>query len=298
MSTSRFERASVHQYICDYLIMAHLFIDQSAYLSFKAAYDASADTSGTASSAIVAHYDTMMAAMTKSGMVQELLLPPHVVGVHPANRGGKLMSAPAMMARGARIFGVGMSKALCGPSKCVCMEDPPTSTATFDRMVKTHASNTHMFAAPSRMIRYGSLGGSHLNQFLTCVNAMTHTNEPILQKKSEPVIDKDRLFHADPVLAEACTQGLRWSVIHHSMGTAFPYLADMVQKALNTEHHIGSGETWEQVLFSCAVQAKLHTRTSHGKLNIDWQAVSKVITKSQPACIADLQRESVNIDMK
>ena len=87
--------------------MAHLFKDNDTYERFKRAYDDSADISDGAASNIVANYDQMMSCMTESGMVQELLLPPHVVGVHVANRGGKMMSGAAMMARGARIVTVG-----------------------------------------------------------------------------------------------------------------------------------------------------------------------------------------------
>ena len=103
--------------ICTFASMAHLFKDIETYERFKKAYDAVADTGADAASNIVSMYDIMMECMTVSGMVQVLLLPPHVVGVHPQNRGGQLMSATAMMARGARIITVGTSKQLCGPSK-------------------------------------------------------------------------------------------------------------------------------------------------------------------------------------
>ena len=160
-----------------------------------------------------------------------------------------------------------------------------------------------MFAQPSKLIRYGTLGGSHLNEFIKAINAMCPTNEASIQRTATnpgeaSVIDKDRLFHEDPVLAEICTHGLRWSVIHHSMGTTFPMLANMVQKALNTEHHISQGETWEQVLYQAAKLAKSHVKTSaHGSPKIEWDGVSKAITKSVPSCAYDLQRWSVIMGM-
>ena len=283
---------------CRHSAMAHLFKDNDTYERFKRAYDASADISDGAASNIVANYDQMMSCMTESGMVQELLLPPHVVGVHVANRGGKMMSGAAMMARGARIVTVGTSKALCGPSRCVCMEDPPNSTITYDRMVQTAAS-CPMFAKPSKLIKYGSLGGSHLNAFLNSVNAMCPTTESVLQQTFTDVgatspIDKARIFNSDRVLADICTQGLRWSVVHHSMGTTFPMLADMIQKALNTEHHIGQGETWEQILYQAATIAKHHIKSSTGAPSqVNWDAVAKAITKSVPSCAYDLQHSSI-----
>ena len=282
--------------------MAHLFKDASTYERFKRSYDAIADTSANANMNIVSHYDCMMECMKSSGQVQELLLPPHVLGVHPANRGGKMMSASAFMARGARIVQVGTSKQSCGPSRCVAMEDAPTSTATYDRMLATSATSS-MFSRPSKNTRYGTLGGSHLNEFLKAINDMCPTNESCLQRAAidpgvSSCIDKDRLFHEDPVLADICTHGLRWSIIHHAMGTTFPMLASMVQKALNTEHHIGQGETWEQVLYQAAKLAASHVKQSkEGIPDIEWSSVKTAILKSCPTCSYDLQRRSIIMDI-
>ena len=70
-------------------------------------------------------------------------------------------------------------------------------------------------------------------------------------------------------------------------------LASMVQKALNTEHHIGQGETWEQVLYQAAKLAASHVKTSKdGILDIEWNNVSKVMLKSATTCSFDLQRWS------
>ena len=140
------------------LTMAHLFKNTECYASFKAAYDKSASAEGHAH--IVRNYDVMMQSMRTSGLLQELVLPPHHVGVHVMNRGGKLMSGQAMMAKGRKIISVGTSRNLCGPDKCVCMEDPPGSEVTYKRMVQT-AEGCNMFATPSKHIRYGSLGAGH-----------------------------------------------------------------------------------------------------------------------------------------
>ena len=94
--------------------MAHLFKDAPTYERFKRSYDAIADTSSTTNMNIVGYYDCMMDCMKSSGQVQEHLLPRHVLGVHPTNRSGKMMSAHACMARDARSVQVGTSKQLCG----------------------------------------------------------------------------------------------------------------------------------------------------------------------------------------
>ena len=82
------------------------------------------------------------------------------------------------------------------------------------------------------------------------------------------------------------------------MGTTFPMLANMVQKALNAEHHIAQGETWDQVLHQCATLAKNHVKTdTSGMTKIDWDRVSNDILKSVPSCAYDLQRWSVSMGM-
>ena len=70
-------------------------------------------------------------------------------------------------------------------------------------------------------------------------------------------------------------------------------LADMIQKALNTEHHIGSGETWTQVLHQVAMLAKTNIKTSPTGTMVNWDAVKKAILKSVPTCAYDLQRWSI-----
>ena len=72
----------------------------------------------------------------------------------------------------------------------------------------------------------------------------------------------------------------------------------VVQKALNTEHHIGQGETWEQVLYQAAKLAASHVKPSNdGVPDIDWNSVKTAILKSCPTCAYDLQRWSVVMDI-
>ena len=128
------------------------------------------------------------------------------------------MSGKAMMAKGRKITTVGFSRNLCGPDRCVCMEDPPGSQETYRRMLATTAG-CDMFAIPSQHIAHGSLGGSHLNEYLKAVNARRPTSETALHvPMGDKVIDKDRLFASDPQLKEACESGLRRTVISHAIG--------------------------------------------------------------------------------
>ena len=147
-----------------------------------------------------------------------------------------------------------------------------------------------MFAQPSHHIRYGSLGGGHLNQFLTSVNARRLTSEAFLwEHTGAHIVDKARLCASDPVLDNLCHNGLTWTIIPHSIGSAFPLLADMVQKALNVEHHIGEGETWDQVMHQIAIEARDHSVSKQGAAHVDWAKVTKKVRQSLPLSAPDLQ---------
>ena len=202
-----------------------------------------------------------------------------------------MMSGKAMNARAMKIISVGFSRGLCGPEKMVCMEDVPGTHATYKRMLGT-AATSNMFARPSKHIQWGSLGGSHLNQLLTSIIAKCPTCEPLLaMPMGEKVIDKERLFADDPLLKEACECGLKWTVIPHTIGSAFPLFADMVQKALNTEHNIGQGEDWAQVMYQLAVATGEHQSVNKatGIIKVDWNKVIKQVEQSMPHNADDIQ---------
>ena len=269
--------------------MAHLFADHTLFMTFQQAYDSNASASDRDHTRIVTNYDIMMDAMKRAGLLQQLQLPPRCVGVHPANRGGKTMSGLSMMAKGAKILMVGASRKLCGSDRCIAMEDPPGASTTYNRMVEI-AKGCPMFAQPSQHIRYGSLGGGHLNQFLTSVNARCPTSEEFLwEHMGAHIVDKARLCASDPVLDDLCHNGLTWTIIPHSIGSAFPLLADMVQKALNVEHHIGEGETWDQVVHQIATEVRCHSIGKQGAEHVDWAKVTKKVRQSLPSSAIDLQ---------
>ena len=284
--------AKLLRIVCIYhirLTMAHLFADRTLFMTFQQAYDSNASASDRDHTRIVTNYDIMMDAMKRAGLLQQLQLPPRSVGVHPVNRGGKTMSGLSMMAKGAKILMVGASRKLCGSDRCIAMEDPPGASTTYNRMVEI-AKGCPMFAQPSQHIRYGSLGGGHLNQFLTSVNARCPTSEEFLwEHMGAHIVDKARLCASDPVLDDLCHNGLTWTIIPHSIGSAFPLLADMVQKALNVEHHIGEGETWDQVVHQIATEVRCHSIGKQGAEHVDWAKVTKKVRQSLPSSAIDLQ---------
>ena len=270
----------------------HPFKDQETYAAFQAAYESSMGASPEATAHIVANYEIMMDSLVKSLLIQTRVLPADNVGVHAQNRGGTCMSGQVFMAKGRKIVEVGTSTRLCGPERCVAMEDIPGINATYDRMERM-AEGCPMFGRPSKkLIKYGSLGSSHLNQFIHAVCEGRPTLEEMLWTATgDKVIDHDRLWKNDSVLKDLCRTGLTWTIIPHEIGTMFPFLANMVQKALNTEHHIGEGESWSQVMQQLAVEAGRHVITKKGAdhVTVDWVTVRKNVLASVPLVAPDVQ---------
>lgn len=94
----------------------------------------------------------------------------------------------------------------------------------------------------------GSLGCSHVNQFLHSINSEIVTAvESLLQiTNKHGTIDKTRMLSKDPVLADLEQNGLAWSVIDYRFLKAYPKLPSIWQKAPNVEHHIAMCGNWDQ----------------------------------------------------
>ena len=92
-------------------------------------------------------------------------------------------------------------------------------------------------------------------------------------------------------MKDLCATGLTWTITPHEIGTMFPCLANMVQKALNTEHHIGDGESWDQVMQQLAVEAGLRVKSKKDSdhVHVDWKTVEKNVLASAPSIADDVQ---------
>ena len=241
---------------------------------------------------IVANFDMMFAALSKSGLIGQMTLPCHRVGVHPQNRGGKSMSGKTMQAEGAKIVAVGVSAKLCGPDRAVCIEQSQ-DREVYRRMVET-SKGCDLFAVPSDNISFGSVGCSHLSQFLLAVKESRPTSEASLTDgQGGAKIDTAKLFAKDPELKRLCETGLTWSVISSKVPAVFPQVPHLFQQALNTEHHVAEGENWDQQLLQIsklASQSAKDSKAASGTASaiVDWDKVARVIKASQPPFIAEV----------
>ena len=204
----------------------------------------------------------------------------HLVSINPMNRDEKLMSAAEMSAKGAKIVNVGASRDLCDCNRAWATQDDPVKRESWNWTVKTAAISDH-FGKPSMSIAYGSIGCSHWNQFLHAVNTESPTSVESL-KDRRGFIDKAKIFGNDKVFQEIASTGLQWSVIKKGFLDRFPLVPKLFSKALNTEHNIAVGETWDQQISSiCSIAGSYEG-------DIAWSSLCKQITASQGAHIGDL----------
>ena len=131
------------------------------------------------------------------------------------------------------------------------------------------------FAPATDAIIGGSVGCSHLNQWLAAVHNERPTDSEYMSNK-RGVIDRDRLYKADENLATAASTGLIWSCVGHKIAAKYWKMASISQKALNTEHNIAMGESWDQQLVQISMLASEHKSST-----IDWGAIRLKIGESQ-----------------
>ncbi len=203
------------------------------------------------------------------------------MGIHEDNRDRKLMSAGEMSSKGAKIVAVGASVDLCGPLRAWCSQDNEPRDAY--RWTKKTAATSDAFAEPSANIAYGSMGCSHWNQFLNAVNQARPTQIDSL-KDQHGRINRTKIFDEDETFRKLAATGLTWNVIKCGFVSRFPMVPRLFSKALNAEHNIAIGETWDQQLSSICSSAALLSEDG----DIPWERVKRQIASSQGSHLSDL----------
>ena len=93
------------------------------------------------------------------------------------------------------------------------------------------------------------------------------------------VWDKAQLVASDTHLAEYQSEGLWWWLVDKSVEVAFPQIPVIFERALNTEHHIGVGETFDQMFVQ--VRSKAMINTAEMALEIMRRLPQKMIGSTQ-----------------
>ena len=171
------------------------------------------------------------------------------VGIHPTNRSGKFMKDTKMHKKGYKIFKVGFTRVLCKPDKAVCFEEDDQKSCETHTMQIT--SRSKMFGQyVSGTIRVGSVGCSHLNQWIHAGNCGAETPYPDLCEPGKKTMSKYIMVGDNEELDKVMENGLAWTVMKKTLVSEYGYveLPSIFQRGLNVEHHIGEGDLYKTLI--------------------------------------------------
>ena len=250
--------------------------------SFDGLYD---DACNSDDAKMVQLIERMVKMLVDAGLAEIQYLQNSKVGVHPSNRGHKLLAAADVHSKGAAIVQAGFAYTLCGPERAIAFEVHPTSRHIQEWTCRL-SSCTGMFPWIVEVnLKVGSVGCSHLAQFLNCVDAGCSTKESTLCRPGTSTMSKTMLVEQDAVLGVALQQGLKWTVIKWQVEEKYPQLPGLIANAMNVEHHISQGETWSEQLSSIGNRASQQLASGQ---KVDWKKIAKDQAKTQPPCVGDI----------
>ena len=208
---------------------------------------------------IVRIVDEMLDLLVLSGEAQVKNVGSSHVVPHKANRSGGLMEIRGIYQRGCKIMGVGFSMARCDPKRAVAFQSKPGDLSDITRFVDYANATPHLASFESSQVEACSVGCGHLNQFLALVRAEVevppelHDHPDLFGIAGGKKIDRHVLSRSQgPDFAKALDLGLKWTFIPYKIEQQYPRLPHYFQKALNVEHHIGQGESWDEQLCGIA----------------------------------------------
>ena len=210
---------------------------------------------------IVQLTDTMLQLMVDCGEAQVKHISCKRVVPHEQNRNSSLMSDRKVFQKGSKILAVGFSLVKCGPMRAVCFGVNPTTTRGVEAFVQHANGNPHLGNFSAQSVEGRSVGCGHLNQFIAAIfdevqvpDEFKHDLKDFVGHADKlSMLDKHAICKADGKdLAGVLENGLKWTYIPYSFEVEFPKLPALLTSALNVEHHIGEGETWDEQFIGLA----------------------------------------------
>ena len=212
----------------------------AAKQKFEAMYHKAVTMSADAS--LVSLLFGMISLLIGADLAYEAQIQPKNIGIHPKNRACKRMQGSTMHKKGHKIHNVGFNFNLCGKDKAIAFEDNPM-THHCEKHTIDITNKSELFATyKAGTVRAGSVGCSHLNQWLAAVfdGAVTPYTAKLCDPGSNRISTR-KVTEANQQLSDGVNKGLTWTVVKHQVETAYPELPTIFQRALNIEHHVGEG---------------------------------------------------------
>ena len=219
-----------------------VFTDLQKKKKFDAMYNGATAMDKSDTQLVTLCYTMLDMLVGVDGAYKAKVNPLHM-GIHPRNRGGKKMPDSKVHTKGSKVIKVGFNLKLCGPEKAIGFEDNPKTKHIEKHTMATTAGNQYFAQYPAGSIRAGSVGCSHLNQYLAAgvYGAKTHFPDDKICEDGTDVMSKKQMLLINDDIDDAMTGGLTWTIVKWSIEESYPLLPEIFQRALNIEHHIGEG---------------------------------------------------------
>ena len=185
----------------------------------------------------------MLALLNKLGYVQDQMLHPDMLVVHPQNRAGVMVNAWNVHQKGVLALKVGWSFKKLEESYCMeISHNPEKKRKVLADMERVVLASDGMLAPVSGNEKYQSLSASHMSQFCKAVSAGCVTQEEAVKSKvlALDVLQKD---FPDEAFKTAVTAGWSWHCIASVVEESLPWFSNFLQGALNSCNHIAAKAT-------------------------------------------------------
>ena len=240
---------------------------------------------------IVQYVDEMLDLMIDSGEAQVKHISVSRVVPHKANRSGSFMEINKVYTKGSKVIGVGFSLARCDHKRAVAFQVKLGDDRDVKSFVDYANGSPHLATFDSTSVEGCSVGCGHLTQLLAavaqeCEVPAEFRNSPdLFGTHGGTKLDAHRLRKSNAQLSSTLDLGLKWTFIPYKFEQRYPKLPHVIQKALNTEHHIGEGETWDEQLRSIATA--IVERCKAGK-KLDYTQIAREVLSSKPPRASDV----------
>lgn len=193
----------------------------------------------------------MLKLLREAALGYETVVQPKQMGIHPQNRSGKKMTSTTMQKKGHKIVKVGFSPLLCATDKAIAFEVNPLSSHIEDHTIATTIVSSQFAQYQKGVIRGGSCGCGHLNQFLAAVGDGAETHFSDLCDAGDNHLASRIVAKGNVDLGQAIGNGIDWFMIKWDVERDYPELPGIIQRGLNAEHHVGEGFIYLSMKINC-----------------------------------------------
>ena len=131
---------------------------------------------------------------------------------------------------------------LCAPDRAIAFEVNPLSDHIEAHTIAVTTASQLFAVYAKGVLRGGSCGCGHLNQWLAAVRYGAQTSYTDLCDQGDTRLNARIVAKGNPDYEKAIEKGLVWFLFKYQMEEQYPELPAIVQRALNVEHHVGEGD--------------------------------------------------------